>query len=110
MRLSGTDISAETQMSRLVEGFIMGRFEMVIGAQFGGCLIKLAVTVLSVKRPPLVFGAQTAFTTDLSRRTIPLPEAATDDEVSPGWPSGDHFTHSKFQNSRRAFTLSLGVL
>ena len=41
----------------------MGRFEISIGAQFGGCPIK--------KRPPLVEGAQTAFSTELSRRTIP---------------------------------------
>ena len=29
----------------------MGRFEISIGAQFGGCPIKLAVTVLSFKAP-----------------------------------------------------------
>ena len=44
----------------------MGRFEMVIGAQFGGCLIKLAVTVLSVKRPPFVQAHKL-----LSRQTCP---------------------------------------
>ena len=88
----------------------MGRFEISIGAQFGGCPIKLAVIVLSFNRAPISSGAQTAFTTDLSRRTIPSREAATEGEVSPGWPSGVHFTHSKLQNSRQAFTHSLGVL
>ena len=44
----------------------MGRFEIFIGAQFGGCLIKLAVTVLIVKRPPLVPAHKL-----LSRKTYP---------------------------------------